>query len=425
MNSPKIIVAVIVYDRFDNIREWIRCWYMCDTSGAELVIIHNYENEIARDAYVEYCNRMGVRYIPRPNVGFDIGAFQDVCMERLEGFSNDWDYLLWCTDDCIPMRKDFIHQYVKIFQEKKNVGCVAMEMSKQVKLHIRTTGFMIEKSLSGKLKFVSDRVTTKEDCYKFEHRSVNDTFLQQLNAMALSAIQVEPDLMKSPLWDKGRPKQLIRKEEHFLLFPQNKQSDKRVTFICLIYNSYPEILSSLINQTHQNWELILIHDGPSNGKVNIRAIIDASEDERITYIETDTNKGSWGHFHRSWALKELKSNQDFAKESDYVVITNADNHYPPVFCEHMIKGFESNPEAVAVYCSKMVHSYTDWDIIPCKPKQGYLDCGGVMIKRDVACSVGWNDVKAHSADWLFFEDIIKAYGMHRFIPVKGCLLIHN
>lgn len=89
----KIVVAVIVYNRFDNVREWIRCWNQSDTAGAELVIIHNYQDESSKKTGQAICQ--GVTYIPHENRGFDIGRFQDVCKFRLAGMP-EFDYLLWC-----------------------------------------------------------------------------------------------------------------------------------------------------------------------------------------------------------------------------------------------------------------------------------------------------------------------------------------
>lgn len=197
--------------------------------------------------------------------------------------------------------------------------------------------------------------------------------------------------------------------------------EKKVTFICLIYNSYPEILSSLINQTHKNWELILINDGPE--KMPISKIIEAANDPRIQYIQTKERKGTWGHYWRQWALNELKEAR-ISTDSDYICITNADNHLVPTFCEYFIKGF-NKPNVVAVYCSQMVHSYLSWGVINCKLERGYIDCSGIMVRRDVACSVGWNDIITHSSDWGYVQDIMNKYGSRNFKVIPGALLVHN
>ena len=107
----KIVVAVIIYDRLTNLIEWIRCWKMCETEGAELVIIHNYKSVQEKDIFYLYCEKEGIKCFSRPNIGMDIGAFQDVCYGRIEKFP-EWEYLLWCTDDVLPMSRSFLSPYI-------------------------------------------------------------------------------------------------------------------------------------------------------------------------------------------------------------------------------------------------------------------------------------------------------------------------
>lgn len=408
-----IVIAVIVYDRFDNIKEWVRCWAMCETQGAQLVIIHNYDSIEAREAYYAFCQEAGILYIPHENIGFDIGRFQDVCRNRLEGFP-DYEYLIWCCDDSLPMRKDFVKQYVDHFKNPK-VGVAALEISKSVRNHIRTTGFAVRKELAERLQFSADPIITKQDCYLFEHRGGSTIFLDQVLRLGYKAVQVSP-VDSACFWDSGFKKYRNREKEHYQLFPRPAQSKGKVAFICPVYNSYPEVISSLINQTHKDWRLFLIHDGPSS--MDIKAIVEATRDQRITYIETEARRGNWGHSYRKEYLEKLKDS-DF----DYIVITNADNHHAPTYCEYLLRGFTNGQ--VAVYHDQMVHSYLGWGIINCKLQQGYVDCAGVMVRKDVACEIGWRDVEAHSADWLYFNDIIQKYGAKKFGVVKGCLLSHN
>lgn len=408
----KIVVAVIVYDRFYNLVEWIRNWGSCSQQGAELVVIHNYANEGDRQSYQEFCNETGTRYIPRTNIGFDIGAFQDVSRNRLEGFP-EFDLLLWCPDDNLPMRKDFIYQYAQ--KMTPNVGVVAMEVSKSVRRHIRTTGFMVTREVCNRLQFVADPITTKEQCYHFEHRGGHQTFLDQVTRMGLVTRQLS-DISVACFWDSGFKRYKNREKEHYMIFPKEAQSTGKVAFICPVYNSYPEIISSLINQTHKNWILYLIHDGENS--TGLRKLIEHINDPRIIYTETAERVSKWGHPLRQEYLNKLK-NSDF----DYVVITNADNFHAPTYCEYMLRGFTNGQ--VATFCSEMTHSYVAWGVIKCRLQQGFLDCAGVMIRKDVACSVGWQNVEAHSADWLFFNDIITKYGADKFAMVPGNLLVHN
>lgn len=400
----RIVVTVIVYNRLENLKRWIHIWNQCKPE-AELFVIHT-----GPDDWKEYCK--GATYLHRKNQGFDIGAFQDVCRGRLDGFPKQWDYLLWCTDDTFPMTKDFITPFIKAF-DNPNVGISCMKISNDVSPHVRTTGFCLNIETAAKIKFPADPVLTKQQCYFFEHRGGHMTLINQVRSMGLQCVQVEPDAT-SPLFDMGYWKRLDRMDEHYKVFPPEKPITSKVTFIATVFNTYPQIISSLLLQTHQDWELILIHDGPSSN--GMKSYI--PKDPRIKYIETKERKGNYGHPLRQWALNEFEL-------GDYTVISNADNYYTPVFCEYMLKGFKRSHTAVASYCTETVHSYKAWQVLPAKLQRGFLDCGAVMVKTEVAKEIGWRDIESHSADWIYFADIATKYSWRSFVPVKGALFVHN
>lgn len=221
---PKVVVAVVVYNRYDNISRWLYCWERCNTIGAELVIIFNNDNPPV-ESYFNEGYAKNVRIIQRPNVGFDIGVFQDVCRGRLNGFP-DYDYLLWCTDDTIPMDPDFIQRFVAPLE--KRVGLTCMQISNEVTRHVRTTGFCITRQLAERLKFPADPITTVQQCWQFEHRGGQMTLLKQIEKRGLQCIQIAP-LDKSPLYDMGfwyrnEPARKVahlhdRMNEHNKIFP--------------------------------------------------------------------------------------------------------------------------------------------------------------------------------------------------------------
>lgn len=406
----KTIVTICVYNRYENIERWINCWQQSNTDNAELVIIHNhYGDEVLALKFQKLCTENAVKYVPRATKGFDIGAFQDVCRERLTGFP-DYDFLLWCTDDVLPMSKDFIQPFIEKLQDQ-TVGVSCMQISSSIAPHVRTSGFCISKCTADKISFQVENITTKQDCYFFEHRGGAKTFTNQIRAMGLSAAQVSP-INVSPLWDSLHPNQkfrLDRQKEFTEVW--NIDLSEKVVFICPVYDMYPQIISSLICQTHKNWELILIHNGPLNGFK-----YDIPEDPRVKFIVYPEATGKWGHLLRAWALKE----KDLGS---YVTITNADNYYVPTFIQYMIKGFTDT--AVATYCSQMTHSYKAWEVINCRLERGFIDCGGVMVKSEIAKEIGWNDTDSHSSDWTYFSDIAKKYNWKNFTSVKGNLFVHN
>lgn len=224
MKDKKIVVAIIVYTRFENMKLWINCWKRCDQVGAELRIIHNYDKIEDCNKFRDYCLENNVTYIPRKNIGMDMGAFQDVCKERLQGFDNKWDILLWCTDDAIPMRKDFLSRFVNPLL-KDIIGLTCMETSNVFSFHVRTTGFCIKKEIANELKFTSDPIIYKQDCYEFEH--AGNTMTRQIKDMRYKIVM--PDTLdKSSVWDTNITR-YNRWNEHYKEFPKIEEIEKKVT----------------------------------------------------------------------------------------------------------------------------------------------------------------------------------------------------
>jgi len=216
--KTKTVVVIIVWNRFENLKRWINCWNECIKMDVELIVVHNLEND--NNKYQQLCKDNGIKYIPRENKGFDIGAFQDICKERLTNFPNTWDNLIWITDDCIPMQKDFVQQYL-IKLKDGYIPCY--EISDVVKRHIRTTGFLITKDISKKLVFPKDPIENREDCYQFEHKSKN-AFFEQVIRLGKNPIQIINDLTLSPLWDSGVRGYLNLITKHKEVFPLAKSN---------------------------------------------------------------------------------------------------------------------------------------------------------------------------------------------------------
>ena len=416
------VVVIVVYSRFENLRRWLECWQVCEKSDAEMRVIHNCDSEIDRAKYAKLCAEYQVTYIPRKNIGMDIGAFQDVCRGRLHGFSNNWEFLIWNTDDIWPMDKNFI----KLMTEKLNIygiGLTCIEISNQIRTHVRTNGFCIKKETASMLKFSVDPIRTKDHCYDFEHRG-NNTLLEQVQRMGLAALQIGP-LEKSCLWDIMRPNRLNRFNEHYSIFP--RQNQPKIFVICPAHQRYPQIISSLICQTYKDWQLLLIHDGQDE---LFRSYVRQYNDKRIIFEETPAAGGKYGHPIRQRVLNDIRSGK-YAADCEYILITNEDNYHIPTYFEYMIEPLEMDKNLVASYCSDMVHSYkpsggnNKWGVIPCSMQLGYIDCASVIVRKSVAVEIGWRDINGHSSDWTYFSDIIKKYGANRWAKVPGCLFVHN
>jgi hypothetical protein len=193
----RVLIVVCIYDRFENLKKWVHSWNLCDKMGAKLVVVHNVD-KFKSNPFANYCKANGIMYIRRQNIGYETGIIQDVFLNRLR-VRYDWDALLFCTDDTIPMRKNYLSYYINEIS-KPDVGAACMEVSGVWTPHIRTTGFCVTREVANKIHWIHDPVSTKEHCYFFEHQGFEDTIMSQILKMDKRVIQLS-SIKESVLWD--------------------------------------------------------------------------------------------------------------------------------------------------------------------------------------------------------------------------------
>lgn len=195
--KPQTIVCVIVYNRLNNLHKWLHAWKQCIRPDSRIAIIHNFDGRSPDKEFKRLCDTYNTDYyIPRHNAGFDIGAFQDFITHSLP-ILYKWDVLHWCVDDTIPMKKDWLTIYRNLLF-LGNTGCVATHISNEYQKHVRTNSFMIRREVTEHLKFPGTKVSTKLDCYEFEHRGFN--MMNQIQTLGYKAVQASSNINKY-FWD--------------------------------------------------------------------------------------------------------------------------------------------------------------------------------------------------------------------------------
>jgi hypothetical protein len=449
---PKLAVVVHIYNRFENLKRWIACWERrthATDFESELVIVQNRDPTLRDfEKFGAFCQLHGVRYIARNGRGFDLGAFQDICRNRLPDFPL-YDALLWCADDCLPMRRDFLKPFVETLYAP-GVGLACMTISREYTEHVRTTGFCLRRGTAETMRFSIDPILSKNDCYHLEHRGGAHTLHAQILSSGLRSVMVAP-VATSPLWDSDYSNRLPRLAEFNQAWidepgtsPATPQAISKappapdtplVLFICPTFDAFPVIVSSLMAQTYTKWRLLLIDDNDQSDPttrlagIRTRGIVEATGDPRITYLKRprSPNGGMWGHPHRRWALVELGAGR-IAPEATHLIITNADNYYLPPFLATLVAALKRHPEAVAAFGGAMLHKGSREPKhlqIDCRLERGYIDCGGVLLEKKVACSVKWPSFD-HSSDWEYFQEILRKHGgASKWVKAEGLLFVHN
>ena len=97
-------------------------------------------------------------------------------------------------------------------------------------------------------------------------------------------------------------------------------NNPKFSIIVVAYKKYNELkclLYSLLAQSYNNFEIILIHDGVDNKHKDL--FENFENDSRITYLQTPIRHNDWGMSLRNKGIKLAKG--------EWVINTNDDNYY--------------------------------------------------------------------------------------------------
>ena len=157
-----------------------------------------------------------------------------------------------------------------------------------------------------------------------------------------------------------------------------------VSIITPAYNSakfIAETIQSVQNQTHENWEMIIVDDGSSDETLAIvQAFID--KDKRIKFYKLALNSGP--AVARNTAIEKASG--------DFMTFIDADDIWFPTFIENSIKTIQETkiPFVFSSYKRSNEHMefvYSDF-IVP--QKVSYSD---ILKSNSISCLTAFVDVK--------------------------------
>jgi hypothetical protein len=198
----------------------------------------------------------------------------------------------------------------------------------------------------------------------------------------------------------------------------------KIHCICVAYERY-EPLEILIRcfliQTCPDWVLHIVYDGPAPQR--IMDIIEPfthgnRKDDRIHFYQSDERYQNYGHPNRRSMLQSIKCDT-----KDFILLSNDDNYYVPVFIEKMIE--VAKPNTGIIYCNT-VHSHMQYDINVSELKENFIDIGAFIVRSDVAKATGFNH-DHFSADGRYAEECAgtcRARGL-QITKIHKPYFIHN
>lgn len=203
-------------------------------------------------------------------------------------------------------------------------------------------------------------------------------------------------------------------------------SSVRLTVICVAYKR-PEplrvLIHSFMSQTSKNFVLDIVHDGPDDGFDAMARQMKENYGSLVRFSRTMTRYNDYGHSLREIALRRC--------DTEFLMITNDDNYYAPLFIERMFKKIDD--EKLDLVLCDMIHNHNrpgDREQGPYKPfitfpQKNHIDMGAFIVRTSIAQSVGFGD-KSFAADGVFVDKIMASRdGGIRWGKLDQILFVHN
>jgi hypothetical protein len=176
------------------------------------------------------------------------------------------------------------------------------------------------------------------------------------------------------------------------------------------------LIDSFLVQTDARWILHIIYDGPAPD--SIQQIMSGYNDSRINFFCSQKRNGCYGHPNRRKLLEKLSGDND-----DFVLLTNDDNYYVPVFVEYML---QQATRTVGIVSCNTVHSHFQYKVHESKLIENAIDMGAFIVKFPIAKGIGFK-YDDFSADGKYAEECANACRCSQLqtVHIDKPLFIHN
>lgn len=183
----------------------------------------------------------------------------------------------------------------------------------------------------------------------------------------------------------------------------------KVSIIVPCYNQaeyLAETLDSVLSQTYQDWECIVVNDGSSDNTKDV-AFQYVQHDCRIKYIE-QTHLGP----------SSARNNGIKISSGDFILPLDADDIIATTYIEKAIRVFEQSPNISLVYCKAEMFGEENgpWDL----PKYNYnsfiwencIFCSALFKRTDYNHTNGYNyNMTIGLEDWDFWLSLLDSQSL--------------
>lgn len=174
----------------------------------------------------------------------------------------------------------------------------------------------------------------------------------------------------------------------------------------------PETLDSVLHQTYQNWEAIVVNDGSPDNTEDV-ALEYAAKDKRIKYICKENGGLS----------SARNAGIEYAK-GEFILPLDSDDIIKPEYMKKAIEAFEDSPQLKVVYCNAFFFGIKNglWEDVH---YSGYrkllvansIFCSSFFRKTDWLKAGGYDEnMRKGHEDWEFYIRLLQDEGLVYQIP---------
>lgn len=180
-------------------------------------------------------------------------------------------------------------------------------------------------------------------------------------------------------------------------------------------NKMKQGVQSILNQTFNDYELLIIHDGPRSNKFELdlpdnAKLLETEQFYGIYGLEEFYAGYGWGHHSRDLGLKMAKG--------EYILHFNIDNIlYPQALQTISDKIDKTKAEIVVFACKHEKFDIQYFSGIP--PVMGKVDLLQCVASKKAWDSIGGWYRYDHSADGYLFQEMVARYGYVHIPEVLG------
>ncbi|MEQ8768724.1 MAG: glycosyltransferase [Planctomycetota bacterium] len=201
--------------------------------------------------------------------------------------------------------------------------------------------------------------------------------------------------------------------------PQSTALDHELISVIITTHNRAHLLqraiSSVLNQTHQNFELIVVDDGSTDATPSV---ISAVRDPRLVYLRRTTSS-NYASAPRNQALKIARA--------EYIAYLDDDDEFLPEHLRRLLRALAATKDAEVAYCDReyrsneglgeeVAHDSFPFDREALMRNNG-IQSGDILHTKAAAFRIGgWNSELRRNGSWDFVTRLARSGSQFVHVP---------